>query len=130
MKVGIVAGEFHEEISTEMVERAKKKCLELDAECECVLVPGTYETPLAVRKLLRRDDIDCAAVLGFIERGETLHGEQIGQAVSLIMKQLELEFSKPVGMGLIGPGATEEQAKKRLDYGAKAVEAAIKMCSI
>ena len=130
MKVGIVVGEFHKEIASGMVESAKKKCLELGAECEVVWVPGTYETPLAVRKLLRRDDIDCAAVLGYIERGETLHGKQMGQTVSLILKQLELELSKPIGMGLIGPGATEEQARKRLGYGARAVNAAIRMCSL
>ncbi|MBU0530200.1 MAG: 6,7-dimethyl-8-ribityllumazine synthase [Nanoarchaeota archaeon] len=130
MRIGIVIGEFHKEISTEMLDRAKKKCTELGVECDAVWVPGTYEAPIVVRKFLRRDDIDCVVVMGYIEQGETLHGEQMGHTTSLILKQLELEFSKPVGMGLIGPGATKEQAMKRLDYGAKAVEAAVKMCSI
>jgi 6,7-dimethyl-8-ribityllumazine synthase len=131
IRVGIVVGEFHKEIAVEMLDRAEKKCLELGTACENVIwVPGTYETPLAVSKLLRRDDIDCVAVLGYIEKGETLHGEQMGQTISLILKRLELELSKPIGMGLIGPGATEEQARKRLDYGARAVEAAVRMCSI
>lgn len=131
IRIGIVIGEFHKEIATEMLEKAKKRCLELGAACDNVIwVPGTYEAPLAVRKLLRRDDIDCVAVLGYIEKGKTLHGEQMGHTISLILKQLELKFSKPIGMGLIGPGATKEQAKKRLHYGARAVEAAVKMCSV
>lgn len=130
-RIGIVIGEFHKEIAESMLDEAKKKCKELDVACEDVIrVPGTYEAPLAVRKLLRRDNIDCVAVVGYIEKGETLHGEQMGSTISLILKQLELEFSKPVGIGIIGPGATEAQAKTRLYYGAKAVEAAVKMCSV
>ena len=43
---------------------------------------------------------------------------------------MELQYNKPVGMGIIGPGATEEQAKQRLNYGAAAVDAAVKMVGI
>lgn len=127
-KIGLVVGEFHKEISTSMFEEAKKKCSELGIEHEVIWVPGSYESPLAVKKLLSRDDINCVTVIGFIEKGDTLHGEVMANTISLILKQLELEFSKPVSIGLIGPGATEEQAKQRLNYGAKAVEAAVKMC--
>ena len=45
-----------------------------------------------------------------IEKGSTLHGRD-GSTCSLVFKQLELEYSKPVGMGIIGPGATAEQAR-------------------
>lgn len=125
-RIGIVIGEFHKEIAESMLEDAKKAAE--GAEVEVVWVPGTFEAPLMVRTLLSREDIDCVVVLGFIEKGETLHGEEMGQTCSLLFKQLELEFSKPVGMGIIGPGATEEQAKKRIHYAGNAVKAALKMC--
>ena len=72
-----------------------------------VFVPGTYEgTPLILENMLMDDSLDAACVLGYIEKGSTLHGEEMGNTCSLIFKQLELEYRKPVGMGIIGPGAT------------------------
>ena len=128
-RIGIVIGEFHKEIAEAMLEDAKKTIGgEKAALKEVVWVPGTYEAPLMVRKLLKRDDIDCVVVLGFIEKGETLHGEEMGAVTSYLFKQLELEHSKPVGMGIIGPGATEEQARKRIGYAGNAVRAALRMC--
>lgn len=54
-------------------------------------------------------------------QGSTLHGQEMGSTCSLILKNLELEFNKPVGMGIIGPGATAEQAATRVAYaGARA----------
>lgn len=126
--IGIVIGEFHREIAEAMLSEAKKAAAEAGARTEVVWVPGTYEAPLKVKMLLSRKDVDCVVVLGFIEKGETLHGEEMGLVTSLLFKQLELEFGKPVGMGIIGPGATEEQARKRIQYAGNAVRAAVKMC--
>ena len=131
IRIAIVIGKFHRQIAEEMLARVREKAEELDADiAEVVEVPGSYEAPVVVKKLLGRADVDCVAVSGFIEKGETLHGEQMGLVVSTALKKLELQYSKPVGMGIIGPGATEEQALKRLDYGAAAVEAAVKMVEI
>jgi 6,7-dimethyl-8-ribityllumazine synthase len=66
-------------------------------------------------------------VLGYIEKGSTLHGQEMGATCSLVLKQLELEYSKPVGMGIIGPGATAEQAETRVAYAGNAMRAAIRM---
>ena len=48
-------------------------------------------------------------------------------ACSLVFKQLELEYNKPVGMGIIGPGATAEQAEGRVAYAGNATRASIRM---
>lgn len=129
IRIAVVIGMFHKDIAEVMLERMKAKIKERGAELvEVAEVPGSYEVPLAAKKLLERSDVDCIAVAGFIEKGGTLHGEQMGLVVSYLLKKLELRYSKPVGMGIIGPGATEEQAKQRLDYGAHAVEAAM-ICS-
>jgi 6,7-dimethyl-8-ribityllumazine synthase len=131
MRVAIVIGEFHKEIADAMLEEAKKKIQELNCELkELVWVPGSYEAPLVVKSLLERSDIDVVAVLGYIEKGETLHGEHMGIVTSRIFKELELKYGKPVGMGIIGPGATQEQAMKRISYGAKAVQAAVRLASL
>ena len=56
---------------------------------------------------------DAVVVLGHIERGETLHGEVMGHVVQHALVQLQFKYRKPVGVGIIGPGATAEQADVR-----------------
>lgn len=131
IRIAVVIGIFHKAIAKAMLEKIRQKVKELNAELiEVMEIPGSYEAPLAAKRLLEREDVDCIAVTGFIEKGETLHGEHIGLVVSRLLKELELHYNKPVGMGIIGPGATKQQAKRRLDYGSAAVEAAINMVNI
>lgn len=94
---------------------------------EVVWVPGTYEAPLVVERMLEKDSLDAVVVVGYIEKGSTLHGQEMGATCSLVFKQLELEYSKPVGMGIIGPGATAEQAEGRVAYAGNAMRAAVRM---
>lgn len=89
-------------------------------------VPGAYETPLIVDAVLARPGIDFVVVLGFIERGETLHGEVMGHVVHSKLVELQLKHRKPLGIGIIGPGATTVQAEARkVDYARAAVRAAM-----
>ena len=81
-----------------------------------VWVPGTYEAALPMRTMLGDDTIDAVVMIGYIEKGSTLHGQEMGSTMSLLFKQMELDFGKPVGMGIIGPGATAEQAAARVAY--------------
>lgn len=127
MKLGIVIGEFHKKMAQAMLKAAEKEIVEGGHKVEEVIwVPGSYEAPLAMQHILARDDIDAAVLLGIIERGETLHGEVMGHVVHHAITDLSLKHNKPVGIGVIGPGATEAQAEKRKEkYAAKAAAAAI-----
>ena len=128
-RIAIVIGEFHNELMDQMMEDARETAESMGAKItEVVWVPGSYEAPLAATTLLAKADVDAVCLLGYIEKGSTLHGQEMGSTVSTLMKQLELEFSKPVGMGIIGPGATAEQAAERVFYAGNAVRAAIRMC--
>ncbi|MBI5061729.1 MAG: 6,7-dimethyl-8-ribityllumazine synthase [Candidatus Aenigmarchaeota archaeon] len=128
IRMGIVIGEFHKDIATEMLARIQKRAKEINLDlAEVVWVPGTYEAPIVVKKLLERSDIDCLTVVGYIEKGSTLHGEQMGVVTSMLFKELEQKYEKPIGIGIVGPGATREQALERLDYGVHGVDAAVRM---
>jgi len=86
------------------------------------------EAPLALKRLLMRDDIDAAVALGIIERGETKHGLVMGEVVYDAIIRLQLEFMKPIGFGILGPEILPEQIEKRVKpYARAAVEAAAKM---
>ena len=127
VRVGVVIGEFHNTLMDRMLEDARVAAVSMNATIdEVVWVPGTYEAPLVVEKMLE-SDLDAVVVVGYIEKGSTLHGQEMGATCSLVFKQLELEYSKPVGMGIVGPGATAEQAESRVAYAGNATRAAIRM---
>lgn len=126
MKFSLVVAQFNKEIIDVMVAGAREEAASLGIEITREIgVPGCYELPLIVSQLLPRKKVDAVVALGYIERGETLHGEVMGNVVHKTLVDLELEHGKPIGLGIIGPGATVEQARKRADgYGRAAVRAA------
>jgi len=126
MKIAIVCGSFHKEQVSRMLEyatdEASKNSLTI---AEVAWVPGSMEAPLALDRMLARDDIVGAACLGIIEKGETLHGLAMGQAVTKAIIDLQLAHDKPVGLGIIGPGAEPKHIEPRLEPHARAAIAAI-----
>ena len=115
-----------------MLEEARKVSAELGLQIlHETWVPGSLEKPLALRRLLIRDDIDGAIALGIIERGETKHGLVMGQAVISAIISLELDLMKPIGIGILGPEILPEQiASRLLPYSADAVRAAAVMLGV
>ncbi|MEM0027830.1 MAG: 6,7-dimethyl-8-ribityllumazine synthase [Ignisphaera sp.] len=129
VRIAIVVSEFNYDITYMMLQKALDHAKLLNAEVKTVVrVPGSFEIPLAVAKLLEKEDIDGVATLGVIIAGETKHDEVIGQQVARALIDLSIKYSKPVGLGIIGPGATRAQAEERIEeYAVRAVEAVVKM---
>ncbi|ALU11614.1 6,7-dimethyl-8-ribityllumazine synthase [Ignicoccus islandicus DSM 13165] len=128
MKIGIVVAEFNYDITYMMKEKAVSHAQFLGVDFEVVYVPGVFETPLATKVLLERDDIDAVAVIGAVIKGETDHDQVVAHQAARKLLDLSLEYNKPVALGIIGPNATREQATERIEeYARRAVEAAVKM---
>jgi len=125
--IGIVVSEFNSKITNKMEEEAKKKVLELNANLvEIIRVPGAFDMILAVKKLLMNKQIDCVAVLGAVVKGETKHDEVIVFNIANKILELQLEFNKPITLGVIGPSVNWEQAEERADgYASHSTKSAI-----
>ena len=124
--IAIVCGSFHKDEIERMLEWAKEEAILHDLVVdEVVWVPGAMEVPLAIDRLLADDSIDGVACLGIIERGQTQHGLAMGQAVIKSIIELQLVHEKPVGLGIIGPGAEPEHIEPRLEPHARAAVAAV-----
>ena len=124
--IGFVCGSFHKKEIERMLVWAKQEAEQHDLEVvEVIWVPGAMEVPLAIDRLLGREDISAAACLGIIERGQTQHGLAMGQAVIKSIIELQLVHEKPVGLGIIGPGAEPEHIEPRLEPHARAAVAAL-----
>ncbi|MCS4540914.1 MAG: 6,7-dimethyl-8-ribityllumazine synthase, partial [Euryarchaeota archaeon] len=86
------------------------------------------EIPLGVKKLIEKKEIDAVITLGAVIEGETAHDEVIMQHAARKIIDLSLQYNKPIGLGISGPGMTRLQAMERIDeYAKRAVESAVKM---
>lgn len=128
LKIGLVVSEFNYDITKLMLEKAISHAGFLGVKVESVIkVPGTFEIPIAVKRLLERSDLDGVVTLGAVIRGQTKHDELIANQVARKVLDLALEANKPVSLGIIGPGATHEQAVERIEeYSVRAVESVVK----
>lgn len=125
-RIAFLVAEFHRSLVDTMLFVAANEAKELGLKVvRTVRVTGSYETPLVAKKLLARRDVDALVVLGFIERGETLHGEVMGHVVHRALLEASLAHDKPIGLGLIGPGATKKQAEARKKTSARAAVRAV-----
>ena len=92
---------------------------------EAVWVPGSMEAPLAIDRMLQSTEVQGVVVLGIIERGETDHGLVMGQSVTKSVIELQIKHNKPIGLGIIGPGAEPEHIEPRLEPHARSAVGAV-----
>lgn len=113
-RIAIIAAEFGKEIVDEMIDTAIKELENLGGRSiRTARVAGCYEVPLIAEMMCAQDEVDAIVVLGYIERGETLHGEVMGHVIHRALVDIQLKYQKPMGIGIIGPGATRAQALTR-----------------
>lgn len=95
-------------------------------------VPGLLEAPLVLAKLLERDDVEGAVLIGVVVRETSLEEYLFNQVVGRIL-ELSTGLGKPVGLGVIGPGVSwdprlaEEGGRA---YGRMALEAVVKVARL
>ena len=124
--IALVCGSFHKREVEEMILHAESEAAECDLEItDVVWDPGSMEAPLATARLLENERIAGVACLGIIEKGQTSHGLAMGQAVIKSLVELQIGYDKPVGLGIIGPGAEPEHIESRLEPHARAAIKAI-----
>ncbi|MGC9517717.1 MAG: 6,7-dimethyl-8-ribityllumazine synthase [Methanomicrobiales archaeon] len=128
VRIGAVVAEFNYDITHMMLELAKEHAKFLESEItEVITVPGVFDMPLAVKKLLEENNVDAVITLGAVIEGSTSHDEIVVQHASRKIADLALEYDKPVSLGISGPGMTRIEAHQRVEYAKRAVEAAVKM---
>jgi 6,7-dimethyl-8-ribityllumazine synthase len=130
VRLAIVAASFNAEITDRMVERALARAEELGAEAVVVRVPGTFEIPAALHRLLRRKDVDGGVAIGAVVKGQTKHDELIAHAVARKLLDLQIETGKPIGLGITGPGMSHKVALRRIGNAARAVDAVVAMAGV
>ena len=128
IRIGAVVSEFNYDITMVMAERAKEHADFLGAKItQTIKVPGVFDMGLAIKKLLEKKNIDGVVAIGAVIEGETEHDEIVIQHASRKIADLSIEYGKPVGLGISGPGMTRLQAEERIERAKAAVESVVKL---
>lgn len=128
-KLGMVVSDYNAEITHLMSKIAQEHAEFLGAEVvRTIRVPGTFDIPLAVKKLVETKNIDGVVTLGAVIEGDTDHDEIVAQNAARKIIDISVESGKPVGLGVSGPKMTRLDGMKRIEsYAKRSTEAVIKM---
>jgi 6,7-dimethyl-8-ribityllumazine synthase len=91
-----------------------------------VRVPGSWEIPLAAKRLAAGGGLDAIIALGAVIRGGTPHFEYVAGECTKGLAQVSLEHSIPVGFGVLTVDTIEQAIERSgTKAGNKGVEAAL-----
>ncbi len=114
-RFAVVTSRFNEFITTRLrhaaIDTLKRHGCSESNICE-VLVPGTFELPLAAKKLAATKRYDAVIALGCVIRGATPHFDYICSQAARGLAQVALETEVPVAFGVLTTN-TIEQAVER-----------------
>lgn len=114
-RFAIVAGRFNELITRKLLEGAVDCLVRHGAEHDAisvVWVPGSFEIPLAARKLAQSDSCDAVICVGAVIRGSTPHFDYVASEVAKGIAVSSLDTGKPIIFGVLTTD-TIEQAVER-----------------
>jgi 6,7-dimethyl-8-ribityllumazine synthase len=130
MRLGIVASRFNEDLSGELLQRARAEAARLQiSEVTVESVPGALEIPLALQWLAQSGRFDALIAIGCVVRGDTYHFEIVCNESARGVMDVGLEYGIPVANGILTT-EDEAQAIARLDKGAEAVRVAVEMAKL
>jgi len=115
LKFGIVVSRFNDFITGKLLDGAVDALVRHGADknnIEVVKVPGSFEIPLAAKKLAGKGVYDAIICLGAVIRGATPHFEYVAGEVSKGIAQTMLDSGVPIAFGVI-TADTIEQAVER-----------------
>ena len=137
LKFGVVASRFNEFFSKKLLEGAQDALLRHgvnEGDIEIAWVPGSFEIPLAAKKLAETKRYDAVICLGAVIRGGTPHFEYVAAEVSKGIAKVGLEAGLPVIYGIITTDtleqAIERSGTKEGNAGFKAATNAIEMANL
>jgi len=133
----IVVGRFNHHVVDSLVEGAVDILVRhgVDAEnIDIVHVPGAWELPLAVKRVLQVARPEAVIALGAVIRGGTPHCEYVAGGCNAALGNLQLEFETPIANGVLTVNsieqAIERSGTKAGNKGAEAAMAAMEMVSL
>ncbi|HEX5677816.1 MAG TPA: 6,7-dimethyl-8-ribityllumazine synthase [Alcanivorax sp.] len=103
-------------------------------DIEIIRVPGAWELPVAVKKILEKRDYDAVIALGAVIRGGTAHFEYVAGEAAKGIAAVQNDTGVPVAFGVLTvesiEQAIERSGTKAGNKGAEAAMSALEMVSL
>lgn len=118
-RFAIVVSRFHHEITEGLFEGAVEVLVGSGVDrqdIEAWRVPGAWELPFALDRVLEAREVDGAIALGALVRGETSHFDVLCREAARGLSTVSHERGVPVGFGLL-TCETIDQARERSQAG-------------
>lgn len=136
-KVAIISSRFNHIFTDRLVEGAKDAYARHggdSSDLDLILVPGAFELPMALDKLLASGNYDGVCCLGAVIRGSTPHFDYVSAEATKGIASTSLKYQKPVSFGLLTTDTIEQtierSGSKAGNKGFEAMVSLIEMMSL
>jgi len=114
-KIGLVVSRFNEIVSGKLLDGAREALFQHEADeklIDIIWVPGSFEIPLTLKKLVEGGKYDGLIALGCIIRGDTPHFDFVASEVTKGIARVGIESGTPISFGIV-TADTLDQAMER-----------------
>ncbi len=136
-RVAIIASRFNHIITDRLVEGAKDSFIRHGGHSDnldVVLVPGAFEIPMALKKLVATGKYDGVCCVGAVIRGSTPHFDYVSAEVTKGVANVALDCGKAITFGVLTTDtidqAIERAGSKVGNKGFEAMTGVIELISL
>jgi len=115
LKIGIIASRFNSFIVDRLVEGAVDALIRhgsIESDIELLKVPGAFEIPSALARVVEKKKYDAVICLGAVIRGSTPHFDYVAAEVSKGVAQISMRGSIPVAFGVLTTDNIEQAIER------------------
>ena len=128
-KFAIVASRFNDFVVGRLIDGAIDILHRLGAKSDDITiykVPGSWEVPLTVKKVVETKSFDAVICVGAVIRGETPHFDYIAGELTKGISQISLQSGVPITYGILTTDTVEQAINRAgLKSGNKGADAAM-----
>jgi 6,7-dimethyl-8-ribityllumazine synthase len=135
-RIAIVVSRWNEIVTKQLVEGALDELGRYGLPLvEVIHVPGTWEIPPAIKKLVTSENPPEAVIaLGCVLQGQTAHAQLLGADVGSALMSLQVDSQVPIAWGILTPETLEQafdrSGAKHGNKGREAAQAALEMAGL
>ena len=137
LRVAIVCGRFNDLITDRLLAGAQDGLRRHgvdEASISVAWVPGSFEIPLAAKRLAASGEFDAVIALGAVIRGDTPHFDLVAGECASGVQRAQMETGVPIAFGVLTTDtieqAIERAGTKAGNKGYDAAETAIEMADL
>lgn len=134
--IAIVRSSYYEDLLSPLEESARRVLTDAnipEGKIQTMIVPGSFEIPLACQHFLQRKEVQGIIALGVIIQGETFHAGEIARSCTDGLAKLQLEYQVPIAHGVLfckNLQQAQERCMGKENKGSEAARTVLRMIAL